>query len=314
MICSPDRGRPETDTVPPAWVPAGSTHSAAVSTTVIAYNTNTAGGVSASFGVVEAPIGRDSITQTRTVRIQNTGDAPVEPVAVVRQPDPTARRQLQRLARRRVKVRATGSATVPGDDDRRFRAICERPLIRRWPPNSPMPSRGRPGAAVRLGRVRAGVDQPAGQGRPAGAGVRGGQAGIHHDQPGRSSAHRTGVDSVAGQRDCARNGFGGVPVDGVGDGSRLHQHQAAGLHEREHRLPAHTNATTVAGDLQYVGAGPPRPSAAARRTVGCGSACPPTATGRPWATPRFPMSTSTPPLTASPISRSSFRTSRRPIC
>ncbi len=50
----------------------------AVQTSVLAYTTNTAGGVSASFGVVEAPIGRSTVTKTRTVRLQNTGSQPVD--------------------------------------------------------------------------------------------------------------------------------------------------------------------------------------------------------------------------------------------
>jgi subtilisin family serine protease len=50
---------------------------AAVSTSIIAYDTDRSirGGVSASFGVVEAPVTSSTITQTRTVTIQNTGSS-----------------------------------------------------------------------------------------------------------------------------------------------------------------------------------------------------------------------------------------------
>jgi subtilisin family serine protease len=52
---------------------------AAVSTSVIAYDTDKSirGGVSASFGVVEAPVTSSTITQNRTVTIQNTGSSSV---------------------------------------------------------------------------------------------------------------------------------------------------------------------------------------------------------------------------------------------
>ena len=50
---------------------------AAVSTKVLAYNVDQAGAVSASFGVVEAPITSRAVTSTRTVRVQNTDTRPV---------------------------------------------------------------------------------------------------------------------------------------------------------------------------------------------------------------------------------------------
>jgi len=45
----------------------------AVSTKVIAYSMDRAGGVSASFGVVEAPVDQAKVTRTRTIRVRNTG-------------------------------------------------------------------------------------------------------------------------------------------------------------------------------------------------------------------------------------------------
>jgi hypothetical protein len=50
----------------------------AVQTSILAYVTNATGAVSASFGVVEAPIERSTVTRVRTVRIQNTGDTAAE--------------------------------------------------------------------------------------------------------------------------------------------------------------------------------------------------------------------------------------------
>ncbi len=58
----------------PARVGAGRVDAlSAVQTTVIAYNSDVEGGVSASFGVVEAPIGKKSVARVRTIKIQNTG-------------------------------------------------------------------------------------------------------------------------------------------------------------------------------------------------------------------------------------------------
>ncbi|GAA2001396.1 S8 family serine peptidase [Nakamurella flavida] len=48
---------------------------AAVTTPLLAFSTNVSGGVSASFGVVEAPVSADTVTRTRTVTVQNTGSA-----------------------------------------------------------------------------------------------------------------------------------------------------------------------------------------------------------------------------------------------
>ena len=48
---------------------------AAVTTPLLAFSTNVAGGVSASFGVVEAPITADTVTRTRAVTVQNTGSS-----------------------------------------------------------------------------------------------------------------------------------------------------------------------------------------------------------------------------------------------
>jgi subtilisin family serine protease len=60
----------------PARVGAGRVDAlAALQTTVLAYNTDVPGGVSASFGVVEAPIGQPTVTRTRTIELQNTGDS-----------------------------------------------------------------------------------------------------------------------------------------------------------------------------------------------------------------------------------------------
>jgi hypothetical protein len=59
----------------PARVGAGRVDAlAAVETDLLAYVTTATGAVSASFGVVEAPIGRRTVTTVRTVRIENTGD------------------------------------------------------------------------------------------------------------------------------------------------------------------------------------------------------------------------------------------------
>lgn len=61
----------------PARVGAGRVDAlAALQTTVLAYDTDVPGGVSASFGVVEAPIGSSTLTRTRTVKLQNTGTGP----------------------------------------------------------------------------------------------------------------------------------------------------------------------------------------------------------------------------------------------
>lgn len=49
----------------------------AVNTHVLAYDTDVEGAVSASFGVVEAPIAGGPVTETRTVRVQNTGGSAV---------------------------------------------------------------------------------------------------------------------------------------------------------------------------------------------------------------------------------------------
>ncbi|MGH8862286.1 MAG: S8 family serine peptidase [Jatrophihabitantaceae bacterium] len=48
----------------------------AVTTSVLAYNAGGGGGVSASFGVVEAPVGGGVVTKTRTITVQNTSGAP----------------------------------------------------------------------------------------------------------------------------------------------------------------------------------------------------------------------------------------------
>ncbi len=62
----------------PARVGAGRIDAlSAVQTSVIAYNSDVAGGVSASFGVVEAPIGKNVVTETRRIKIQNTGSTSV---------------------------------------------------------------------------------------------------------------------------------------------------------------------------------------------------------------------------------------------
>ncbi|WP_417562018.1 S8 family serine peptidase [Microbacterium sp.] len=50
---------------------------AAVNNTVLAYVKDAPGGVSASFGPVEAPITKKTVTSTRTVIVQNTGDRAV---------------------------------------------------------------------------------------------------------------------------------------------------------------------------------------------------------------------------------------------
>ena len=64
----------------PARVGAGRADAlSAVRTNLLAYDTDVAGGVSASFGVIEAPIGQQSITRTRTIRVQNTGNTPAHP-------------------------------------------------------------------------------------------------------------------------------------------------------------------------------------------------------------------------------------------
>ncbi len=58
----------------PARVGAGRVDSlAATKTQVLVYDTDTAGAVSASFGVVPASVNSPSVTQTRTLRVQNTG-------------------------------------------------------------------------------------------------------------------------------------------------------------------------------------------------------------------------------------------------
>ncbi|PJI86668.1 S8 family peptidase [Luteimicrobium subarcticum] len=60
----------------PARVGAGRVDAlAAVDTSVIAYDTDVRGGVSASFGVVEAPANKAIVTEKRTVRVQNTGSS-----------------------------------------------------------------------------------------------------------------------------------------------------------------------------------------------------------------------------------------------
>ena len=63
----------------PARVGAGRVDAlAAVTTPILAYNDDGGGGVSASFGVVQAPVSRTTVTRTRTVRIQNTGPTPTD--------------------------------------------------------------------------------------------------------------------------------------------------------------------------------------------------------------------------------------------
>ena len=60
----------------PARVGAGRVDAlAAVSTTVLAYNADGSGGVSASFGAVQAPISRSTVTRTVKIQLQNTGTA-----------------------------------------------------------------------------------------------------------------------------------------------------------------------------------------------------------------------------------------------
>jgi subtilisin family serine protease len=49
----------------------------AVNTSVLAYDLDTVGAVSASFGVVEASIAKSSVTATRTIRVENDGASPV---------------------------------------------------------------------------------------------------------------------------------------------------------------------------------------------------------------------------------------------
>lgn len=106
----------------PARVGAGRVDALdAVTSSVVAYNTNTAGGVSASFGVVEAPIGRSTLTQTRSIRVQNTGSEPADLSlsydALISQPGVS-----YEVTPSSVRIRANGSATVrvvmtvvPGD-------------------------------------------------------------------------------------------------------------------------------------------------------------------------------------------------------
>jgi subtilisin family serine protease len=96
----------------PARVGAGRIDAlAAVKTNLLAYASGTAGAVSASFGVVEAPIGRSTVTRTKSVRIQNTGDTAAELSAsydgVVSQPGVS-----YEVRPSSVRVRAHGSATV----------------------------------------------------------------------------------------------------------------------------------------------------------------------------------------------------------
>jgi subtilisin family serine protease len=63
----------------PARVGAGRVDAlAAVNTAILAYNDDGGGGVSASFGVVQAPVSTNRVTRTRTVRIQNTGRTAAE--------------------------------------------------------------------------------------------------------------------------------------------------------------------------------------------------------------------------------------------
>ncbi|WP_308491417.1 S8 family peptidase [Microbacterium terrisoli] len=50
---------------------------AAVENTLLVYSADVAGGVSASFGPVEAPATQPTVTKTRTLTVQNTGDAAV---------------------------------------------------------------------------------------------------------------------------------------------------------------------------------------------------------------------------------------------
>jgi subtilisin family serine protease len=62
----------------PARVGAGRVDAlAAVNNTLLAYSDDTPGGVSVSFGPVEAPASQATVTRTRTVTLQNTGDAAV---------------------------------------------------------------------------------------------------------------------------------------------------------------------------------------------------------------------------------------------
>ena len=140
---------------------------AAVTNSIIAYDIDPTirGGVSASFGVVEAPISSPLITKTRTIKIQNTGqDAAalrLSYAAAVTEPGVS-----YRVAPTTVKIAGHGSANVtvfltvrPSRLLHTIDATMSQLQIGACPP-------------VRFGRVRPPDHQPSRQVQPAGARLR----------------------------------------------------------------------------------------------------------------------------------------------
>ena len=150
----------------------------AVNTQVLAYNTNTPGGVSASFGVVPVTVDKASAKKTRTIRVQNTGPRAVDLTlayeGIVEQPGVTYTVTPRVL---RVPARGSSTATVT-------MTVRTKDLRHTIDPTMATDQLGVPREFV-SDASGSGTDQPGRQGGPAGAGVRSGQAGLRHHRDGR---------------------------------------------------------------------------------------------------------------------------------
>ena len=216
----------------PARVGAGRVDAlAAVQTTLLAYAADSSGAVSASFGVVEAPIGRSTVTRTKTVRIQNTGntaaDVTVSYDGLINQPGVN-----YEVRPSTVRVRAHGSANVrvvmtvtPGELRKTIDPTMDAAADRR---RSSGVDRARQFVSDASGRLLVSRDgQPVlrvpvyGAAKPVSA------------TTARDVGSRTGAATIQlrGNGFQQGDGIGKLRVDGLGTGSRIHQQATADLHD-----------------------------------------------------------------------------------